>query len=264
MSIVNEALKKAAKEDTLQRHTEKQKLSFSTKTSVLLTFFRRTLLPLLLIILLGYVFTQRDRLIQWRSPSRSSAKAVKTAPVIKDSSVQLPQVTARSTPPSRTPAGNAERSVEAARRLNVGIQLFQNGKFKEAEDEFTSALSLQPENAAAHNDLGMALKAQGQMTDAERHYLLALQLNPRYPEAMNNLGLLYDQQGRVQEAIQQYRKAIEVFPDYPEAHLNYAQVLERAGYPNEARRYYLSFLALGSSSSPSLRLRVQRHLDALP
>ncbi len=269
MSIVNEALKKAAREDTLQRREEKRKLSFSTKTSFIQTLLFRTLPALFLVLFLAYAFTQRNLLVQWWSRFRPTPPVAKTAPAVTGSTnVQssLPKVNPSVSHATEAGVGQGMASVqeEAARRLKLGIQFFQNRKFKEAEGEFAKVVSLQPANAVAHNNLGLALKAEGRVADAEIQYLMALQINPKYPEALNNLGLLYDQQGRVQEAIQQYRKAIDISPDYPEAHLNYAQVLERAGYPEEARRHYQAFLAAGSATSPSLRLRIHQHLDTLP
>lgn len=269
MSIVNEALKKAAREDAPQQREEKRKLSFSTKTSFIQTLFFRSLPALFLVLLIAYLATQRNLLIQWWSRLRSTPTVAKTAPAVTGSA------SVQSSPPKISPSvphapeaggrqGMASVEGEAARRLKLGIQFFKNRKFKEAEEEFARVVSLQPANAVAHNNHGLALKAEGRVTDAETQYLMALQIAPKYPEALNNLGLLYDQQGRVQEAIQQYRKAIEISPGYPEAHLNYAQVLERAGYPEEARRHYQAFLAAGSAVSPSLRLRIQQHLDTLP
>lgn len=269
MSIVNEALKKAARQDTLQQREEKQKLSFSTKTSFVQTLLYRTLPVLFLVLLLAYLAAQRNLLVQWWSRFHQTPTVSKTVPADTDSA------TVQSSLPASNPSvphssetdgkqGIASAEGEAARRLKLGINFFQNQKFKEAEDEFVRVVSLQPANAVAHNNLGLVFKAEGRVADAEAQYLMALQINPKYPEALNNLGLLYDQQGRVQEAIQQYHKAIEISPDYPDAHLNYAEVLERAGYPEEARRHYQAFLSTGSAVSPSLRLRIQQHLDTLP
>jgi len=270
MSIVNEALKKAARQDTLERREEKQKSSFSTKTVFIQSFFFKILPVLFLVLLLGYVATQRNLLVQWWSRFRPTPTVAKTAPAVaRSTNVQssLPKVNPSGTQVS-TEAGAGQGIVsvqeEAVRRLKLGTQFFQNQKFKEAGEEFVRVVSLQPENAVAHNNLGLALKAEGRAEDAETQYLMALKINPKYPEALNNLGLLYDQQGRVQEAIQQYRKAVDISPDYPEAHLNYAQVLERAGYPEEARRHYQAFLTAGSATPSSLRLRIRQHLDTLP
>jgi len=269
MSIVNEALKKAARQDTLQHREEKRKVNFSTKSSFIQTLLFKTLPVLFFVLLLTYLVTQRNLLVQWWFRLRSTPTVAKTEPRVTGlAPVQSPlsrmSPSAPPTPEMGGKQGMASTEGEAARRLKMGIVFFQNQRVKEAEDEFTRVVSLQPANVVAHNNLGLALKAEGRVADAEAHYLMALQINPKYPEVLNNLGLLYDQQGRVQEAIQQYRKAIEISPDYPEAHLNYAEILERAGYPEEARRHYQAFLAAGSAVSPSLRLRIQQHLDTLP
>jgi Flp pilus assembly protein TadD len=269
MSIVNEALKKAAREDPLDPRGEKQRLSFSSKTSFINPLLFKVLPVLFLVLILAYAFIQPDLLNQWWSRLRAATQATKMAPAITESTpVQSSFPGVDPSAPHETEIVAAQRATsvqeEAARRLKVGIQFFHNKKFKEAEEEFTKVVSLQPENAMAYNNLGLVLKAQGRSTDAESQYLVALQINPKYPEALNNLGLLYDQQNRVKEAVQQYRKAIEIAPSYPEVHFNYAQTLERAGYPEEARRHYQAFLAMGSEVPSSIRLRMQQHLDALP
>jgi tetratricopeptide (TPR) repeat protein len=266
MSIVNEALKKAAREDTKEQAAEKHRLSFSARSGFFQVFYR-TIPVIFLILLVGISFTQRSFLLRWWSQLRLTLGAVKTPMIaMKPSDIQ--------SVPSKLPVpSSAERTVEqkapsgreeSDRMLIAGVQFYKEMKFKEAEQEFTKVLALQPGNAVAHNNLGLVLKAQERLPEAEAQYSAALQSNPQYPEALNNLALLYEQQGRVQEAIQQYRKALDISPRYPEAHLNYAQLLERAGYLEEARRHYQSFLAADNGVSPSLRLRVEQHLNSLP
>jgi tetratricopeptide (TPR) repeat protein len=264
MSIVNEALKKAAKGDTSQRGEDKRVLSFSTKTSHVQALLLRILPVLFLVLLIAYVFNERKLVVQWWSGLRSTP-TVREIPSAGTGPVNVQSSPVKAKPAiSPPPQAETERLAEAVQRLKLGNQFFQNRKFMEAEEEFRRVILLQPTNAMAYNNLGLVLKAEGRVSDAEAQYLTALQMNPNFPEALNNLGLLYDQQGRIQEAVQQYRKAIEISPNYPEAHLNFAQVLERAGYLEEARRHYQAFLTTGVAVSPSLRRRVQQHLENLP
>ena len=264
MSIVNEALKKAAREDNSQRRENRGQISFSTTTTGFHAGVRMSITALSAILLLAYAFSERGRVLPRLSGPHS------TPTTSRSSSVGSNSVTTRSSsmkikqeirPPS---AVEADQLPDVERGLNLGNQFFQNRKFKEAEEEFRKVISMQKTNAMARNNLALALKAEGRVEDAEAEYLTALEIKPDYPEALNNLGLLYDRQGRVRDAIQQYRKAIEISPDYPEAHLNIAQLLERSGYPEEARRHYQAFLNTGEAVSPSLRLRIQQHLENDP
>jgi tetratricopeptide (TPR) repeat protein len=261
MSIVNEALKKAAREDAPEETAGKHGLSVSAKTGSLRIFYR-TLPVIILVLVVGVALTQRTLLLRWWSRLHPTPGAVATKPseIPSASPKYHTPISAEKSAQQKTTSG----AEESDRMLIAGVQLFKERKFEEAEQAFTKVLVLQPGNAVAHNNLGMVLKAQERLPEAEAQYSAALQNNPQYPEALNNLGLLYEQQGRVQEAIQQYRKALEFSPRYPEAHLNYAQLLERAGYLEEARRHYQSFLAADNGASPALRLRVEQHLNSLP
>jgi len=264
MSIVNEALKKAAREDSSQQREDKRSLSFSFKTSRVHIFLFKIIPSLSLILLLTYAFSERGHVLQWLSRLRLTPTASKVSSVDTNSvTVQSSQVKMK--PEILTPpAVETDQLLEAERGLKLGNQFYQNRKFEKAEEEFRRVISLQQTNVMAHNNLGLALKAEGRIEDAEAQYLMALEIKPNFPEALNNLGLLYDQQGRIREAIQQYRKAIEISPRYPEAHLNLAQVLERSGYPEEARRHYQVFLSTDVAASPSLHLRIQQHLENMP
>lgn len=53
------------------------------------------------------------------------------------------------------------------------------GKFREAKDEFETAVELQPQNAEAQAGLGMALRSLGLTDQAEVHLKRAHEIDPR-------------------------------------------------------------------------------------
>ncbi len=145
-----------------------------------------------------------------------------------------------------------------------GLADYHEKKFKEAEEEFLAILALDPNHAIAHNNLGLIYYAQGKGQEAALEYLSALRIDPNFAEAMNNLGLMYDQQGRAEEAMSLYDRAVKIKPDYFEAHLNYAIILERLGYLEEAKRHYQRFLSQAPSDLDDVVASVQTRLPNLP
>ncbi|MEW6684696.1 MAG: DUF6340 family protein [Candidatus Edwardsbacteria bacterium] len=68
-----------------------------------------------------------------------------------------------------------------------GNKLAQNGLWDEAKQAWQQAVSLNPQNAAAHNNLGIAYEKMGKIDQAEQEYQTALNLAPGNAECMKNL-----------------------------------------------------------------------------
>lgn len=58
------------------------------------------------------------------------------------------------------------------------IKAAQVGLWNEAIYRWNQVITLDPENAAAHNNLGVGYEAQGKITDAVASYERAAKLNP--------------------------------------------------------------------------------------
>jgi predicted TPR repeat methyltransferase len=71
-----------------------------------------------------------------------------------------------------------------------------------------TSLSLQPDNARAHNNRGSALQLLGRASEAEKAFQRALDLSPDLELPYINLGHLLEQQGMVREATELYERAI--------------------------------------------------------
>ena len=84
----------------------------------------------------------------------------------------------------------------------------KQGKFKEAEAHFETALEINPEHAAAHNNLGNALSRQNLYTQAIPHYVKATQLDKMYIQAWCNLGNSLSQ-NRLEDAGKHFKMPCE-------------------------------------------------------
>ena len=62
--------------------------------------------------------------------------------------------------------------------IAFGIEVARRGLWNEARFRFERAVTLDPENAEAHNDLGVALEQQGEFAKARESFERALKLAP--------------------------------------------------------------------------------------
>ena len=110
-------------------------------------------------------------------------------------------------------------------RNNLGVLLYNLGKFDQAEINIKKAIELRPNYAKAYNNLGNILQALNRLNEAEESFKKAIELEPDYAEAFNNLGVMLNDLGRLDEAEVSYNKAIDLKPDYAEAENNLALLL---------------------------------------
>lgn len=112
---------------------------------------------------------------------------------------------------------------------NLGLALFEMGKWREAIANYQRALEITPGYAEAYNDMGVAFYQMGKWGEAMDNFQKALQLDPTLVEAHNNVGLILFHQGKVDEAMAQYKRAIEIMPNYADAHHNLVIVYLKKG-----------------------------------
>ena len=125
-------------------------------------------------------------------------------------------------------AGLVDEAISAGRRAlelnpdypgahsNVGIALFDQGKFEEALEHHDRAIALDANFAQAHSNRGNALQRLKRFSEAEDAYRRALDLQPTFADAWNNLGTCLRELKRPQEAEAAYRKALELAPNNPD------------------------------------------------
>jgi tetratricopeptide (TPR) repeat protein len=65
---------------------------------------------------------------------------------------------------------------------NLGACLMGLGRYEDAEQAYRKAISLEPDNAAAHSDLAVVLNARGRRDEAVSEARKAMELDPRNPD----------------------------------------------------------------------------------
>jgi len=111
-------------------------------------------------------------------------------------------------------------------------------KFDKAVEQYTKALSVNPEYAEAHNNLGIALHNLNLLKDAVRSYIAAININPDYAEAHNNLGNAQSKLGQLSEAIKSYESALILRPNFNDAFNNLSFAHKELGSLKEAVKSY--------------------------
>ncbi|MBX3438958.1 MAG: tetratricopeptide repeat protein [Planctomycetaceae bacterium] len=89
-----------------------------------------------------------------------------------------------------------------------------------AAADLRRTLEIDTNHLAARFALGEALLRTGDATAAEEVYSTAIELFPENPLVFNNRGIFYQSQQRSIDAIADFSRAIELDPDHLEAHLN--------------------------------------------
>ena len=75
-------------------------------------------------------------------------------------------------------------------RINLGLALYYDKKYPEAEKVYREVIAKEKTNATAYNNLGAVLEAQDKKGDALEAYKKAADLDKNYAEAKNNLDRL--------------------------------------------------------------------------
>jgi tetratricopeptide (TPR) repeat protein len=126
----------------------------------------------------------------------------------------------------------------------LGAVLGETGRKSEAVDANQTAVALSPQDAAAHSNLGITLQELGRLDEAEASYNQAIALKADFAEAHSNLGNTLKELGRLDEAEASYNQAIALKPDYAEAHSNLGNTLKELGRLDEAEASYNEAIAL--------------------
>lgn len=103
---------------------------------------------------------------------------------------------------------------------NKGVELAQQGNFKQAIAAFNQALKIHPNYENAHNNLGLALGSQKKFSEATSAFKQALTINPSNFETYNNLGIALGSLGKYPEAVAAFNQAIQINPKDPTSYQN--------------------------------------------
>ena len=124
------------------------------------------------------------------------------------------------------------------------LQLYQSGRFAEAEAAATSLTEQFPKHPFAWKVLGSVLQKQSRLDESLIAKQRVLDLSPLDAESHNNLGNALHEVCRFAEAEDRFRRAIALKADYAEAYSNLGNTLRTLGRFGEAITVCVSAIEL--------------------
>lgn len=109
-------------------------------------------------------------------------------------------------PPVKQPEVSPQRRAELHTELAAGY--YERGQMDVALDELNESVKLDPDNAKTYNIFGLVYTVLGENAKAEQSFTRALALAPQDPEIHQNWGWYLCTHQRVKEAIPEFEKAV--------------------------------------------------------
>jgi tetratricopeptide (TPR) repeat protein len=122
--------------------------------------------------------------------------------------------------------------------LNLGQELFKQGRLDGALEQYRAAVVLHPDGDHEQADLGTALVEKGLYGEGIQHLESALAINPQYVAAQNSLAVAYLRLGDDDQAVAHFRRALEIKPDALGTMMNLGSALHHQGKLDEAIENY--------------------------
>ncbi|MBI5047644.1 MAG: tetratricopeptide repeat protein [Deltaproteobacteria bacterium] len=255
MSLIHQALKKVQttqEPDALSAYTGEGDLR--PNISAVKAKFVSIFLFLLFAVIAGWLVFSRVGFNIIRQPAPSgfqahpdndkSAVIGQKSEVFKNPNMSYGLTVGEIQSPESARTERRKAELEAARNRNIhGMELYRQGKFALAKNEFTASIETFPEYAEAYNNLGLTYKQLGDMKGAADSYNKALRYKSDYPEALNNYGVLLEAKSDSKTAKEYFKKAILFAPHYPDPYLNMAVSFEKEKKFEDALAYYEKFLS---------------------
>lgn len=145
---------------------------------------------------------------------------------------------------AEAPRPSGSTALHAAGWDNTGAGLSELGRYQEALQCFTTAITLDPSLDAPLVHRGAALEALGQPEEALAHFDQALALNPRSEAALLNKGLVLAGLGRPEPALACLQHVVALNPYAELAWFNMGVVLSTTGQATAALVCYQRALTL--------------------
>ena len=130
----------------------------------------------------------------------------------------------------------------------AGVSLHLERSWAASEGELRRAISLNPNNAMAHQFYGYYLSATGQFEAAIAEMKWALELDPLSPNKQNSLAATFYRARRYDEALQYFRQVPDPDANSESRHRRIAAIYESKGMQSEAVAELLVALRLAGKT----------------
>lgn len=145
--------------------------------------------------------------------------------------------------------------LDAEGHADRAFEMYERGKWAEAESELRKALSLNPDQAEWHFNLGLTLEAAGRDQEAFNSYVRATELLPDQADPRIAAGVVANRLGLWNETIRLLESALRFDPKNEVAYCNKIEAHFRLGDHDEAEAtFYLAQHALEDTSPHCLAI----------
>lgn len=117
------------------------------------------------------------------------------------------------------------------------------GNLANAKALYHKALALAPRDPGTLNGMGLTLFDEKRYPQAERYYQTALKNHPGYSACHNNYAVLLEKMDRHTLALYHYQQAVASNPDYTDAHFSAGAILAQQGRLAEAEKVFRHVLS---------------------
>lgn len=143
--------------------------------------------------------------------------------------------------------------LDAEGHADRALEMYERGRWAEAEAELRKALALNPDHADWHYNLGLTLEAAGRELEAVASYQQAMELAPDLPEPRLAAGVVANRLGDHERAVRCLDAALKLNPTLEVAYAHKIEALIRLGRHDEAEtNFYLAQQALPEPSPQCL------------
>ncbi len=109
---------------------------------------------------------------------------------------------------------------ESKNQFLLGVQLYQEGQYDQAIENFESVLKENPDFAEAYYNIGMAYLKKGDLDNAMVQMAKAIELKPDFIQAFFGLGQVYLEKGEMEKATDMFKQAVDIAPDDASTYVN--------------------------------------------
>lgn len=145
--------------------------------------------------------------------------------------------------------------LDAEGHADRAFEMYERGRWAEAESELRKALSLNPDQAEWHFNLGLTLEAAGRDREALASYQRATELLPEQPDPLLAAGVVANRLGLSEQAIPMLDTVLRLDCRNEAAYCNKIEALIRMGNHDEAETtFYMAQQALETPSAHCLAI----------
>jgi Flp pilus assembly protein TadD len=147
-----------------------------------------------------------------------------------------------------------EREPNAARwRAALGRSYLEGGRLRDAVEQLTAALALEPGRVSTLGNLGEALRRQGRMRESIARFREALALEPADVVLQLGLANALEDNGDLAEAVTAFERVLAVSPDLVDARVNLGVALGALGRLNDAEAQFRRALTIDPDNPDARR-----------